>query len=158
MCSHATVEKKNLAQKGACFSLVFQQTRNLCTDEMAVQSASRVSLLDRQGYDNLVWRLTRFASVMNVHTLWKGAPPLRRDIVELDASVKVESKAHSTKYATTVLSREQLQSVRTRTVTTTHFAINITRRPSANDAQLKISQNTKTDTLDTRIPINVSIS
>lgn len=30
-------------------------------------------------------------------TLWKGAPPLRRDTVELELSAKVESKAHSTK-------------------------------------------------------------
>lgn len=35
-------------------------------------------------------------------TLWKGAPPLRRDTVELNGVVKVESTAHSTKYATTV--------------------------------------------------------
>lgn len=30
-------------------------------------------------------------------TLWNGAPPLRRDTVELELSAKVESKAHSTK-------------------------------------------------------------
>lgn len=36
-------------------------------------------------------------------TLRKGAPPLRRDTVALEASEKVESNAHSTKYATTVI-------------------------------------------------------
>lgn len=38
-------------------------------------------------------------------TLWKGAPPLRRDTVELELSAKVESNAHSTKYATTAKCR-----------------------------------------------------
>lgn len=38
-------------------------------------------------------------------TFRKGAPPLRRDTVALEASEKVESNAHSTKYATTVIGK-----------------------------------------------------
>lgn len=73
----------------------------------------------RQIFD---WHTESWFGDLNVLvlTLWKGAPPLRRDTVELHGSGKVESEAHSTKYATTAFARANAQSVRP----TTHHQTN----------------------------------